>query len=293
MGVAGGRTLGWSVPPWLARAARRLVLAMTIALGLAYVYWAASAWELLDAGAYWEAAMRLRVGEPLYPALVDVEASDIYRYSPWFAWLALPFTFLPVQVAGAIWSLILIAASCLCVLPLARRRAWLQVAFFWPILIGISAHGNVHPLMIAPLVLGIERRSGPLWIALAASLKAAPILLVLGFVARREWGRAAVTVLLTLALVAPFLLYDLSDYPTDVGFAGLLIQWPAAYIAAVLMAVVAALRLGRSPLRWLAAATAVALALPRFFVYDVTLLLIGAPEPARRTERGAQESLRT
>jgi hypothetical protein len=277
------------VPARVTRLARMVVLALAIGLGIAYLYFAVTAWTMPDAGAYWEAALRLRAGEPLYPEFSNVEASEVYRYSPWFAWLAVPFSFLPAEVAGVVWSAILVAASCAAVVPLARRGAWLQVAFFWPILIGISANGNVHALMMAALVLGIERRSGPFWIAAAASLKAAPILLVLAYAARREWARVAWTCGLTAVLVAPFLLYDLSGYATDVGFAGLLIEWPPVYIAGVATAALISLRLGDSPLRWLAAATTVALALPRFFVYDVTLLLAGTPQ---RTERApaAQES---
>ena len=37
----------------------------------------------------------------------NVEASDVYRYAPWFAWLTVPFTYLPIWLAGAIWSLML------------------------------------------------------------------------------------------------------------------------------------------------------------------------------------------
>lgn len=264
------------------RIARIVVLALTIGLGIAYIYFAVTAWTMPDAGAYWEAALRVRAGHQLYPEFTNVEASEVYRYSPWFAWLAVPFTFLPVQVAGAIWSAVLVAASCAAVMPLAQRGAWLQVAFFWPILIGISANGNVHALMMAALVLGIERRTGPLWIAVAASLKAAPILLILGYASRREWSRVAWTAALTALLVAPFLLYDLEGYTTDVGFAGLLIEWPPAYVVGVGTAALVSLRLGRTPWRWLAAATTVALALPRFFVYDVTLVLAGAPRRGQR-----------
>lgn len=74
------------------------------------------------------------------------------------------------------------------VVPMARRRAWLQVMFFFPILIGISAVGNAQALMVAWLVWGAERRSGPLWIALAASLKAVPILFAIVYIGRRQWG---------------------------------------------------------------------------------------------------------
>jgi hypothetical protein len=256
---------------------------VVVGVGISFLFWAAAKWEMPDAAAYWLAAERLRAGQELYPAFANVEASEVYRYAPWFAWLAVPFTFLPVQVAGFIWSVILVTASTVAVWPLAREGRWLLVAFFWPILIGISANGNVHALMLAPLVLGLERRSGPLWIAAAASLKAVPILLVLVYAGRREWGRVAWTLGLTALLVAPVLLYDVSGYTTSVGDAGLLINYLPVYLAVGALGVGLTVVLARTRWAWLSAATTAALALPRFFVYDVTLLLVGTV-PARASD---------
>jgi len=279
-------------PRWLILSARLIARGLIIGLGIAFLYWAVTGWDLTDASAYWEAALRLRSGEDLYVPVADIEASSVYRYSPWFAWAAIPLTFLPVQVAGAIWSLVLVAASCLAVLPLARRGAWLQVAFFWPILIGISAIGNVHPLLIAALVHGVERRTGPLWIALTASLKAVPLAFALVYLGRGEWRRFLVAIGLTAALVAPaFLFYggQLGNYVTTPGDAALLSAWPPLFIAVAAAASLGAVRIARSRYAWLAASLTAALALPRFFVYDVTFLLPGAavdPRPiARRKPR--------
>jgi hypothetical protein len=258
-----------------------------VGVGISFLFWAAVRWEMPDAAAYWQAAERLRAGQDLYPVYGNVEASEVYRYTPWLAWLTVPFTLLPVQVAGFIWSVILVAASTVAVWPLVRERRWLMVAFFWPILIGISANGNVHALMLAPLVLGVERRSGPLWIALAASLKAVPILLVLVYAGRREWGRVAVTLALTALLVAPILFYDVSGYTTSVGEAGLLITYLPIYVAVGAACVGLTLLLARTRWAWLSAATTMALALPRFFVYDVTLLLVGTVPPRAAAARQA------
>jgi hypothetical protein len=285
------------LPRILVRLPRLVVTAMVVGLGISFLFWAAVKWEMPDAAAYWQAAERLRAGQDLYPAFTNVEASEVYRYAPWFAWLAVPFTYLPIQVAGLLWSIILVVASTVAVWPLVRERRWLWVAFFWPILIGISANGNVHALMMAPLVLWLERRSGPLWIAVAASLKAVPILLVLVYVGRREWGRAAATLVLTAVLLAPLLLYDLSGYTTSAGQAGLLITYLPIYVVVGGAAALATLLLARTRWAWLSGATAMALTLPRFFVYDVTLLLVGtlparvdAPHPeAMEAGRGTAE----
>lgn len=264
------------MPTWM-RLARTVALAVIIGIGLVNLIQAATHWTLSDAAAYWNAGLRLGDGEPLYPQLANVDASEVYRYAPWLAWLAVPVTFLPGQLAGALWSVVLLAASAIALVPLARARAWLAVAFFGPILVGISAVGNIHPLVIAPLVWTVERRSGPVWVGIAASLKIFPILFALVYLGRREWLRAGVAVAVTAVLWAPALLYDLSGYATEPGLAASLISMPLLWAVVVGAAIGVALRLAPTPFGWLAAALSVVLALPRLFVYDVTYLMVGAP----------------
>lgn len=260
------------------RLARIVVLAVVIGIGVSHVWFSIADWHLDDMNAYWDAAMRLRSGGDLFPPIADVLASEVYRYSPWFAWVWMPLTLLPRMVVDVGWSIVLLFASALAVWPLARRRAWLAVAFFLPILIGISAGGNVHSLLIAALVLGVERRSGPLWIGVAASLKLFPILFVLTYVGRGQWTRAALSCAVAAALLAPFLLFDLSNYVTTPGGAALLWDWPVVYPIVVLASIATALRLARTRHGWLAASAAVVLALPRSFLYDVTWVMVGAPD---------------
>jgi hypothetical protein len=265
-----------ALPGRVVRLARIVALAVIIGVGISELWFAVTAWTQTDAAAYWNAAIRLREGHALYPPVTNVEASDVYRYAPWFAWFTVPFTFLPIQVAGAIWSLVLIAASIAAVVPLARGRAWAQVAFFFPILIGISAYGNVQALLVAALVWTVERRSGPLWIGVAASLKIFPILLALTYLGRRQWIRAAVAVAFGLLLWAPALLYDLSGYVTESGFASLLGN-AFVYYAVAISCVIGAVWLAGGRYRWLGSAAAVVMGAPRFFIYDVTYLQVGAP----------------
>jgi hypothetical protein len=269
------------------RLGRLLALALIIAIGVFNLYQAVTNWTLSDAGAYWEAATRLRAGGELYPLLPSVDASEVYRYAPWFAWLTLPVTFLPTALAGALWSAVLLAASAWALVPLVRARAWLLVALFGPILVGISAVGNVHPLLIAVLVHGVERRSGPLAIALAASLKIFPLLLALVYAGRREWWRLAASVVLAALLWAPALAYDLSAYATDPGRAAFLYGIPVVYLAVVGIGAAATVALARTRWAWLAGATTLALSLPRFFVYDVTYLVLGFQPAPRRKDQAA------
>jgi hypothetical protein len=266
------------------RIARTVAMAVIIGIGIFNIYQAVVGWTLSDASAYWNAALRLRAGEALYPPALIAEASEVYRYSPWFAWAAVPFTFLPAQLAGALWSLILLAASAVALIPLVRTRAWLPVALFAPILVGISAVGNVQPLIVAALVHGVERRGGPLAIAAAASLKVFPLLLALVYAGRQQWLRFGTAVVLTALSWAPAMLYDLSNYPSQAGRAVSLFSVPVLYFVVGGLAIGATLALARTRWAWLTAAVTVTLTLPRLFVYDATMLMVGAvprAEPAR------------
>ena len=275
------------------RLARTVALAVIIGIGIFNLYVAVTGWTLSDAGAYWQAGLRVREGLPLYPTLSSAEGSEIYRYAPWLAWLAVPWTYLPLPVAGALWSAVLLAASGLALVPLVRAGAWVLVAFFAPILVGISAVGNIQPLIVAALVWGVERRSGPVWVALAASLKVFPLLLALVYAGRRQWLAFALSVVLTAILWLPaVMLYDLTSYPVAAGQAAGLIAFPVLYVAVTGLAVGATLALSRTRWGWLAAATTVVLALPRLFVYDVTFLLTGVYQahrgPMALTNRSAR-----
>ena len=262
------------------RLVRIVAYGLIVGVGISILYFAVTGWTQSDAAAYWNAALRIRDGAPLYPVTGNPEASDVYRYAPWFAWLTVPFTLLPVQAAGAIWSAMLVLASCLAVVPLVRRGAWLQVAFFWPILIGISAYGNVQAAMVAGLVWGVPRRSGPVWIGAAASLKIFPILLALVYLGRREWWRFGASLAVAAVLWAPALLFDLRGYVSQPGSATLLLTFVPAYVVVAAGTLAVTLWLAGGRYGWLAGSSAVVLLAPRFFIYDLTFLLVGVDRAA-------------
>ena len=66
------------------------------------------------------------------------------------------------------------------------RTSPLLALLFGPPLFAVSAGGNIQPLMVLSLPWGTNRRSGPIWIAVAASAKYMPVLLGLTYLARRE-----------------------------------------------------------------------------------------------------------
>lgn len=271
------------------RIASLFVAALFAGEGIAHLIFGATAWTLEDMDAYWNAAMRLRTGEPLY-GTSDVNAADVFRYAPWFAMLWVPVTYLPRLAVEVGWSLILIAASVLAVVPAlvsGRRAAVTLAALLGPFLVWTASRGNVHPLLVASLVHGLPRAGGPIWLALAASVKATPFAFVLVFVMRRRWRATIVASVLTAALVLPAIAFGIGDYTLDPGGSQSLMflgwaAWAAAALAALIVAVSLAIR--RSRYTAVAAAVAAMALLPRFFLYDLTYLLV-ATGPSSRKER--------
>lgn len=231
-----------------------------------------------DMEAYWNAAVRLREGAQLYPKFGNPEANEVYRYSAWFAAAWVPLTYLPRELVHVAWTVALLAASALSLRALWSKSpaAIALLMLFGSELVLISFGGNVHPLMLASLLWGVRRRSGPLWIAIAASLKAAPLLFVLVYVGRGEWRKALITLALTALLVAPTFAFDLSHYTTDPSYTwGLAHYGLSVWLAGAALAALGALWWARTRYGWLAGAIAVIAAFPRLLGYDVTLLLVG------------------
>lgn len=256
-------------------------------MAVANVIWSLQTWPMGDVAIYWDAGTRILEGEPLYPGTSPYTS---YRYAPWFAWVWASLHVLPYWLVAVLWEAALLAATAAAAVPFVRH-GWPGVAFaglLVPLLFAVSAGGNVQALIVVSLLYGLDRRSGPLWIAIAASLRAAPFLFVLVYVARREWSRVAATTALTALLVAPMLLYNPETLLSDVAGRepGLLAVSPVLWIA-VAVAVVA----GAGVLAWLrsryaigGAAAAAVLASPKLFLYDATTLLAVHPGPPPRDD---------
>ena len=259
-------------------------------------------WRFEDVRAYWEAALRLREGLPLYGGTDDPNSYGVFRYAPWFAYLWVPLTYLPPTAAELLWGALLAGSSLAVLIALVRLRTAAAVALallLLPMFHSLVQVGNVQPLLVATLAFGVSRRGGPLWIAAAASLKATPILYALVYVARRQWTRVAVTMLAAAVLLAPMLFADLGQYQTDPGASFSLyyyvspLAWAVAAGAAILLAAWLAWR--RSDWVWVAASVAVALAAPRthatYATFLVVGLLVGAQDRiASRTLGGASRA---
>jgi len=203
------------MPQLAISAAKVVVIGLLAAYGLAVLLEALATWTLADMDAYWNAAVRLRHGEALFPLVANEWAPDTYRYAPWFAVAWIPLTYLPKALVEVCWGSLLVASVGASIWPLARRRSMASVALAVLLgahLLAIASGGNVHPLVVAALVHGVNRRSAPLWIALAASLKAFPAVYLLVFAVRGEWRKAIGGVAVFAALVLPLALVDLKAF---------------------------------------------------------------------------------
>ena len=273
-----------------------VVLAVGVAVLVGMVAWtefnhAAALSTGSDMDAYWEAAERLRTGQPLYRPGIETD-SDLYRYAPWFAYAWIPLTYLPKESVLIAWMALCLGASIASVAPLLREglAGWATLAFLLPFQLEGAAYGNVQPLLVLALLWGVPRRSGPLWIAIGASLKMVPILLLVVYAARGEWRRVAEGVALTAILVAPILLFDLSGYSTAIGAGqfSLLTVSPSLFVAVALVGIGAAYALGRTRYAWAAASVATMLALPRFLLYEISFAVVGLASEQGRAQRTRQ-----
>jgi hypothetical protein len=275
---------------------RTAVVLVFVLIGIGFVGWSLARWSIGDADAYLAAAQRILDGEELYPPAFVLDPPLAYRGAPWFVYLWVPLTAVPREVVNVGWAALLLAASAWSVLPLLRERRAAGIALAalcGGLLVWTASRGNVHPLVIAALVHGAPRRSGPLWIALAASLKAVPILFVLAYAARREWLKVALSLVLTAILVAPMPLmgWDPSRTPAGMSLSVYYQVGATAWLATAAVAVGAAVVVAMVWRRyaWLAAGTAAILALPRLIFYDFTYVLVGTSQPV---VRGAQQGSR-
>jgi hypothetical protein len=179
----------------------------------------------------------------------------------------------------------MVAAALVSTIPLLRLgpTGWAAFAFFFPLQLQGAVFGNVQPLLVLMLMWGVERRSGPLWIALGASLKAVPIALALVYAGRGEWRRAGIAAALTALLVAPMLLFDLSGYSTDPGpnqdsLAGVSLY---LFVPIAIASLIAAYRLASTRYAWAAGAFAMIASLPRLLSYEATFMLAGLAQKRR------------
>jgi hypothetical protein len=249
------------------------------------------AWTPADAGAYFDAAIRLRSGADLYSA-ASPEAHEVYRYAPWFAYAWIPLSYLPRDAVLHAWSVAMLVCCAVAVWPIVRLRTPAAVtlaALLGAFLVETAMFGNAHPAVVALLAVTAGRAAFPVAIGIAASVKLVPILFVGAWIGRGEWRPAIVALATAVALWSHSLLFDLEGYVTDPG-SGLLslyaispILWFGA--AAVAAAAGAILVVRRSRWAWVAMAVLMFVGPPRVVLSYLAFLapaLIATLDDGRR-----------
>jgi len=161
-----------------------------------------------DARAYW--ALDL---ESLY-ARGQVGGVDAYLYSPAYAQLFQPFTWMPWTVFAGVWAALNLAALTWMAGPVIAGL--LLVIPGSPIIDEVGT-GNIHLLIAAAIVIGFRWPAA--W-ALPLLTKVAPGVGVLWFAGARRWRSFAIAVGATAAIslisfvVAPNLWFDWADVLT-------------------------------------------------------------------------------
>jgi hypothetical protein len=200
-------------PRWSRRTAATLVALLVCGVyALANLVLVTRDWEFDDIHSYLNAAQRIRDGAPLYVTAAD--PSDLYLYSPWFAFAWVPFTFLPRISVEVGWAAVLLLSTVAAVMPLRRSIAGIALALLLGgLLYRTAGWGNVQPLIVAVLVYALPTRAGPWAIGLSASLKPLTLLLLAAYAWRREWQAVAIGLGLAIVLWLPLLLFDPATYP--------------------------------------------------------------------------------
>ena len=270
---------------WL-RFPRLIVTAILLGVAFSQVVIYAVNFHPIDATSYtWAGEAWRTTGNPYTEFPDRVGDNPIYRYAPWFAvpWVAL--SLLPHGLIESIWAVLMAACGVVAVVPMFRAYGLAALPFGgfmlgWLVAIGLN--GNVQPAMIALLAWGVERRWGPVAIAVCASLKAVPILYAVVYAGRGEWRKVAVTVGLTALLVAPMLLFDIPAVSMMAGETfSLFSTSPILWAGVAASALGVAFQAARTRYAWAAAGATVLLALPRAYLYDLTFLLPGIADAQR------------
>lgn len=263
-----------------------------------------------DFRAYHAAAVRILDGQPLYDLGFQATGGfGLFYYPPMFAPLILPFGLLPEMIAVWLWITVLVASFGvgIAILPVSRTvRWWIALVAGMGLLFAYSVKlGQVGPILFLLFAIGWRWLENPAAVGITAGLgtavKLQPGIIFAWALLTRRWGvvAAGAAALAALAVVATLLVgvdawsdfvrlvgqvadpittpknatpgavaYQLG-VPADLATA---IQWLAA--AAVLGAILAAVRWATAEASYLVAVIASQLLSPILWDHYAMLLLL-------------------
>ena len=162
-------------PLWIGLSGAGVVLAVGL--------FAAGGRPGFDLLAYW-------LVEPTEPYGAS-QGQGAFHYSPPIAWLFAPLKAFPWPLVYWLWLMLLLA-----VLAWLGRRWWLALLAFPPVVIELY-HGNIHLLLAAATVLGLRHPAA--W-SFSLLTKVTPGIVLVWYVARREWRSLAIGLGVALAV---------------------------------------------------------------------------------------------
>ncbi len=248
---------------------------------------------MADVRAYYDAAVRLNAGQPLYAQVADTNEPGFYRYPPLLAIAFRPLALLPFEAAAITWVAVLVGVTILTFRRLGLREpvvlvaGWLALPLMWTLTIG-----QAQAVVTFLLAVG-----APWAVAFAANLKLLPALVAVYWIGRREWRQLATFVAWMIALAAVQLVLEPAGTMAYLGFLSLdqvgRVQnlslyaiSPALWVVSILILIIVALKLAPTRYGWAAAVVLTVFATPRLLNYQVSTLLAGLGGPrAVGTER--------
>jgi len=246
-----------------------------------------------DVRAYYDAAHRLNVGQPLYLVNGDATKPTYYFYPPLLAILMRPFALLPFHDFAVLWEVVVVASF----VGLLRRLGANRRTFIALGLLGIPI-GWALGIAQAHVPLTLLMAIGQPWsIAFATDMKVFPILVAIWWLGRRQFQAVGAMIgwLLILGLFQVLLApKDWLSFFSAVGLgqvAGVQNMSPYA-ISPILWGVLAAAgAVGvvlAAPTRWgwSAAVAFATLASPRLLVYMLMSMLAAVREPDSPNREG-------
>jgi len=307
-----------TVDEWERRAQRRALLlrvsnlvlfafaVIGAAAGVAVAWMHVVGDPLADAHAYYEAAVRLNQGQPLYPAHLNPNENHIYLYPPLLAQLLRPLALLPYEWFALGWELIVVATFVWLLqhLGVKERSTWIAVG-----LLGVPI-GWALTIAQAHIPMTLLMAMGQPWsIALAANLKLFPALIALYWLGRRDWESLLAFLVWSALIVVAQIALDANDtfaFVKAVGFGqvgdeGVLRNFsiytvsPLAWAGLLAASCVGILLAARTRWGWAVAVAVATFAPPRLLTYMLTGLLAavrrprpaGEPDPNDRSDAAA------
>ncbi|MFV9504521.1 MAG: glycosyltransferase family 87 protein [Oscillochloridaceae bacterium umkhey_bin13] len=163
----------------------------------ASMYGYADAWlrSPTDFSAYYDAALRLRLQQPLYEfeQLAANPFATSYKYPPLTALLMMPLTFLPFPLAGSVWRVLAVASVASAMFVLLQR----QTQWSW-----VARLGIIGGLLVLLSPVSRSLRFGQLELLLVAGVVGGALLLLRGHL----WSSAILWALIILMKLYPLIL---------------------------------------------------------------------------------------